>query len=74
MYKTVASKLKFIYYLYYDGFKNMKVGKTLWLLILIKLFVMFAIVKVLFFPNILKENFQTDEARSLYILQTLTKD
>ena len=74
MYKTIASKLKFIYYLYYDGFNNMKVGKTLWLLILIKLFVMFAIVKLLFFPNILKENFQTDEARSLYILQTLTKD
>ncbi|MDF1876839.1 DUF4492 domain-containing protein [Sulfurimonas sp. SAG-AH-194-L11] len=74
MYKNIASKLKFIYYLYYDGFKEMRVGKTLWLLILIKLFVMFVIVKWLFFPNILQENFQTDEARSLYILQTLTKD
>jgi len=59
---------------YYDGFTNMKTGKTLWLLIIVKLFIMFAIIKWLFFPNILKENFQTDEQRSAYILQQLTKD
>jgi hypothetical protein len=52
----------------------MKVGKTLWLLIAIKLFVMFAIVKWLFFPNVLKENFHSDEERSAYILDTLTKE
>jgi len=52
----------------------MKVGKTLWLLIAIKLFVMFAIVKWLFFPNILKENFDTDKERSEYILKTLTQE
>ena len=37
--------------LYYDGFRNMKLGKTLWAIILIKLFIMFAILKVFFFPN-----------------------
>jgi hypothetical protein len=31
----------------------MTVGKTLWLIILIKLFVMFAILKVFFFPDYL---------------------
>lgn len=40
---------KKIYYFYRDGFRNMKVGKTLWLIILIKLFIMFAILKVFFF-------------------------
>ena len=48
--------------LYYDGFKNMRLGKTLWAIILIKLFIMFAILKVFFFPNFLKENAQGDEA------------
>jgi len=63
-----------MYFLYYDGFINMKVGKTLWLLIAIKLFVMFVIIKWLFFPNILKENFHTDKERSAYILNTLTQE
>lgn len=48
--------------LYYDGFRNMRLGKTLWAIILIKLFIMFAILKVFFFPNFLKENAQGDEA------------
>jgi len=47
--------------LYYDGFKNMRLGKTLWAIILIKLFIMFAILKVFFFPNFLKQHAQGDE-------------
>lgn len=66
--------LKWIYNLYYDGFTNMKIGKTLWLLIIIKLFIMFAIIKWLFFPNILEESFQTDKERSTYILEQLIKE
>ena len=34
------------FYLYYDGFRSMRLGKTLWAIILIKLFIMFAILKV----------------------------
>jgi hypothetical protein len=48
--------------LYYDGFRSMTLGKVLWTVILIKLFIMFAILKVFFFPNFLKENAQGDEA------------
>jgi len=39
--------------LYYDGFRHMTLGRTLWAVILIKLFIMFAILKVFFFPNFL---------------------
>ena len=42
--------------LYYEGFRNMKLGRTLWTIILIKLFIMFAILKVFFFPNYLKQH------------------
>ena len=48
--------------LYYDGFRSMRLGKTLWAIILIKLFIIFAILKVFFFPNFLKEHAQGDEA------------
>ena len=43
-----------VFDLYYDGFRNMTLGKTLWAIILIKLFIIFAILKVFFFPNFLK--------------------
>lgn len=41
---------------YYDGFRNMRLGKTLWLIILIKLFIIFIVLKLFFFPNYIKEN------------------
>lgn len=34
----------------------MTLGRTLWLIIGIKLFIMFAILKVFFFPNFLRQN------------------
>lgn len=40
--------------LYYDGFTHMKLGKTLWLVILIKFFIIFFILKLLFFPDFIK--------------------
>jgi len=51
-----------VFDLYYDGFSSMRLGKTLWAIILIKLFIMFAILKVFFFPNFLKEHAQGDES------------
>lgn len=48
--------LRRIFQFYYDGFRSMTLGRTLWLIIGIKLFIMFAILKVFFFPNFLKQN------------------
>lgn len=42
--------------LYYDGFRQMTIGRTLWLIIGIKLFVIFVVLKLFFFPNFLKQN------------------
>ncbi len=69
----LVSLMKKIYHFYYDGFKSMKVGKKLWLLIAIKLFILFFIIKLLFFPNVMQTHFKTDEARSAYILDQLTQ-
>ena len=48
--------------LYYDGFRSMRLGKTLWTIILIKLFIMFAILKVFFFPNFLRVGLRSHRA------------
>ena len=42
------------YDLYIDGFRNMKLGKTLWLIIIVKLFIIFFILKLFFFPDFIK--------------------
>ena len=45
-----------VFDLYYDGFRNMTVGKTLWILIAVKLFIIFVVLKVFFFPNFLSSH------------------
>ena len=37
---------------YYEGFKQMTIGRTLWAIILVKLFIMFAILRVFFQPTL----------------------
>lgn len=63
---------KWVWDLYYDGFRSMTIGKSLWTLIIIKLFVMFVILKWIFFPNILQENFDSDEERAEAVRTELT--
>ncbi len=68
MIKLITNILNF----YLEGFKNMTLGKTLWIIILIKLFVLFVILKFLFFPDFLKSNFSNDAERSNYVLEKLS--
>lgn len=45
-----------VFHLYYDGFRNMRLGRTLWAIILIKLFIIFVVLKLFFFPDFLKSH------------------
>lgn len=66
-------KLSEFFRLYVDGFKGMTWGRTLWIIILIKLFIMFAILRAFFFPNFLKSEFDSDEERSEYVSDELVR-
>ena len=57
--------------LYYEGFRNMTLGRTLWAIILIKLFIMFAILNVFFFPNFIKQHADKGEEAEFVATQTL---
>ncbi len=64
--------LRKIWNFYYEGFRNLSAdGRKLWFIILIKLFIMFAVLKVFFFPDILKEKFHSDRERIQYVEQNL---
>lgn len=49
----VVSRLKSIANFYIDGFKNMTWGRPLWMLIILKLIILFAILRVFFFKPVL---------------------
>jgi beta-lactamase regulating signal transducer with metallopeptidase domain len=63
--------LKKIYDFYRDGFKSMTVGKTLWLIVLIKLFIMFIVLKIFFFPNYLNTNFSDEKSKANHVREQL---
>jgi len=62
-----------IFKFYIDGCRSMTWGRQVWLIIFIKLFIMFAILKLFFFPDFLKTNFNSDAERSDYVIEQLTK-
>ncbi|MBI9053979.1 MAG: DUF4492 domain-containing protein [Bacteroidales bacterium] len=65
---------KKIFNFYVDGFKNQsKSSRKLWFIILIKLFIMFAILKVFFFKDFLKSKELNEKEKSEYIINNLTK-
>lgn len=60
-----------IWTFYRDGFREMTLGRTLWAIILIKLFIMFFILKLFFFPSFLKE--KTSQEKQQYVGEELIK-
>lgn len=58
-----------VWQFYRDGFRSMKLGRTLWLIILIKLFVLFCILRVFFFPDFVEQ--EADGAEEGYVSREL---
>lgn len=71
----ILRKGKSVIEFYIDGFRQMPSwGRRAWLIILIKVFIMFAILKLFFFPDFLGSRFSTDEEKGNYVLEQLTKN
>lgn len=68
------NKVRSIYTFYRDGFRSMTIGKTLWAVIIIKLIIIFAVIRLLFFPNVLNENYDTDSQRADAVRENLLRD
>ncbi|MGE4567691.1 MAG: DUF4492 domain-containing protein [Bacteroidales bacterium] len=72
-FSTISHTALRVFRFYADGFRSMVLGKTLWKIILIKLAVMFLILRLFFFPNYLKSRFSNDHDRSQHVLEQLTQ-
>ncbi len=62
----MKNTLKNIRDFYLEGFRSMTLGRTLWLIIIVKLFVMFFILKIFFFSDYLG-HLSTDKEKSDYV-------
>jgi Domain of unknown function (DUF4492) len=65
-------RFKLILDFYRQGFRSMRLGRTLWAVILIKLVVLYTLARVLL-PDHLQERFSTDRERATYVLGQLTE-
>ncbi|EAL1196464.1 DUF4492 domain-containing protein [Campylobacter jejuni] len=61
-----------IFNFYKEGFKNLTLGKTLWKIIFIKLFVIFVILKLFVFDVNFNSIFKSDKEKSTFVLKNLT--
>lgn len=57
---------------YVDGFKNLKLGKVLWKIIILKFIVIFALLKVFVYDKSLYD-IGNDEQKGNFVLENLIK-
>ncbi len=60
-----------IFRFYVTGFREMTLGRVLWALILVKLFVLFAVLRLFFFPAYLTEGQEGEQVSAELIERAL---
>jgi hypothetical protein len=69
----LSAPFVFMYRLYVDGFKSMsRMSKTLWIVAILKLIIMFGFLKVFFFKSELSQ-YETQEQKIEHISNQLIK-
>ena len=58
---------------YLKGFRSMRLGRTLWAIILLKLLILFGVVKLFFFPDYLDNRFTTDDEKADHVSAIITQ-
>lgn len=71
---TIIEVSRRIWHLYYDGFRSLTLGRTLWKLIALKLLIMFGVFKLFFFNGTLHTEYESDAQRGEHVSRELLKD
>ena len=49
-----------------------RLGRMLWVIVLVKLAIMFLVLKIFFFQDYLSARFDTEDQKTQYVIQALT--
>ncbi|HED6267852.1 TPA: DUF4492 domain-containing protein [Campylobacter coli] len=63
-----------IFNFYKEGFKNLTLGKTLWKIIFIKLFIMLIVLKLFVFDVNFNSIFKNDNEKSNFVIENFIKE
>ena len=63
--------LSTIFLLYYEGFKSMTLGRSLWLIILLKILIIFGILKTFIYNNSFDKLYPNQELKSQFVTKNL---
>lgn len=69
--KGALSSFWRVFEFYRQGFSAMRLGKTLWVVIFVKLFVIFVLLKIFVFDENLNSTFAKDTDKSDFVLRNL---
>jgi uncharacterized membrane protein len=73
LWNQMQKKIRFNWFtMFWDGFTGMsRLGRTLWLIVIVKLIVMFAILRPIFFPDFLKKQVEDESQKAEYVREQL---
>ncbi len=71
--ESEVKKVKFNWFkMFWEGFTSMsKLSKTLWIIVIIKLIIMFAVLKPIFFPDFLKSQVNDESEKAGYVREQM---
>lgn len=59
--------------MYRDGFRSMTVGRSLWVIIIIKVVILFAVIRLFFMPDKLAVEYDSDTDRAQAVRTALSQ-
>ncbi|MDO4320115.1 MAG: DUF4492 domain-containing protein [Bacteroidales bacterium] len=59
--------------MYREGFRSMTVGRSLWTIIIIKVIILFAVIKLFFMPDKLATEYDNDSDRARAVRTALSQ-
>lgn len=69
----IISRAAAVWRFYADGFRSMTIGRKLWAVILVKLAVMFLVLKLFFFPDTLGQKSATPQGKAEVVRSELVE-
>jgi len=63
--------INYIYNFYKNGFENMRVGKTLWRVVFIKVFLIFIVLHYFVYNKSIDSEYTTKEAKADFVYKNL---